>query len=337
MNKLAQILHDAYTGDIPKEYAKMSKKEREDKVRKEILNTLGLETYSKKGFRKAWRLHKNEVYAIQEDVVDQVIKDGEFKKNSFFDQFVEVKTNDLGDTNEFYVEGVNRLEMAEFSGEHFNLRKHRIDGGQKFPVEVRNYGCAVFDYFDRIASGRSDLASLTVLISDAVERKLAKLAQATFAQAINNLPSALNVGGSYNEQSILDMLSIVEGANEAKPILVGTANALRKLQGLITAKSDNMKDEINRNGLLTFWNGYQCVEIAQGIELGSLKATMSDKDIYALVGGEKPVKMFLEGDTEVREVTDGMTNADRSVEQEVVIKVGCAVCYNKLIGHIALA
>ena len=181
------------------------------------------------------------------------------------------------------------------------------------------------------------MGKLVVLITDAVNRKMSDIAQATFAQALNNLPSALKVTGTYNEANILKALTLVEGANGTTPMLVGTKSALAKLQDKITVKSNNMLDEINNNGLLTMWKGYRCVEIKQGVNLGELTTTMSDTDIYGLTGGEKPVKLYLEGDTEVKEVSDGTTNADRSMEQAVIMKVGSAVCYNKLLVSIQLS
>lgn len=337
MNKIAQLIYDSYKGNIPTQYATMDKTVREDAIRKEIFSVLGIEKYEPTTFRKAWRKNKNDVYTIIEDVVDQVILDGEYAKDTFFNEFVEIKSNALGDKNEFYAEGTNKLEFAEFSGSHFDLKRRRVDGGQKFSTEVRDYGVKIFEFFERVASGRADMGKLVVLITDAVNRKMSDIAQGTFAQALNNLPSALKVTGTYNETNILKALTLVEGANGTTPILVGTKSALAKLQDKITVKSDNMLDELNNNGLLTMWKGYRCVEIKQGINLGELTTTMSDTDIYVLTGGEKPVKIFLEGDTEVKEIADGITNADRSIEQAVIMKVGSAVCYNKLVASIQLS
>lgn len=338
MHNIAQLIYDSYKGNIPTQYTSVSKSDREDAIRKELFKVLGIEKFTKKGFRRAFRDKKNDCYAIIEDVANQVMKDGEYQKSTFFNQFVEVKNLDLGDTNEYYVEGVNELEFAEFSGSHFDLRRTRLDVGSSFAPEMKDYGIKVYEYFERIASGRADLGKLITLIADALEKKLASIAQATFAVALSNLPDEFTVGGSYAEAEILEMLAHLEASNGAKPELVGTSTALRQLQGITTVPlSDGMRDTINNIGFLPVWNGYKCMELSQGHKIGTFEFTMDAKKIYAVTGGDKLVKLTLEGDTEVKEISDGTTNADRSMEQTVAFKAGCGVAYNKMIGTIDLA
>lgn len=339
MNKVAQLIYDNYRGNIPTEYTSVSKEARNEAIKKEFFKVLGIEEYTtKKEFRRAWKAHKNEAYAIIEDVCDQVMLNGDYQKNTFFNQFVEVKNNVLGDKNEFYVEGENKLEFVEFSGSHFNLRRQRIDVGSSFSTEIRDFGVKVYEYFERVACGRCDFAKLVGLIADAMNDKLSEISQATFATAITNLPATFKVTGSYSENDILTMLAHVEASNGVKPVLVGTSVALSKLQGkAIIPISDKMADQKNELGYLPVWNGYACMEIAQGHKIGTFTFTMDNTKVYALTGGDKLVKLYLEGDTEVIEVSDGSTNADRSVEQTVVFKGGCAVAYNKMIGEITVA
>jgi hypothetical protein len=134
------------------------------------------------------------------------------------------------------------------------------------------------------------------------------------------------------------MLAHVEASNGVRPTLVGTSVALQKLQGISTiALSDGMAEAKNNIGYLPVWKGYTCMEISQGHKIGTFEFTMSNTDIYAVTGGDKLVKMVLEGTTEVKEISDGTTNADRSVEHTVAFKAGAGVAYNKMIGKISLA
>jgi hypothetical protein len=121
-NKISKIIYDTYRGAdyIPKKFAEMDKASRENAIRKEIFQVLGIEEFEKKTFRRAFRLHEAEVFNIVEELADQVMIDGEYKKNAFFNQFVEIKNLALGDKNEFYVKAINQLEVAEFSGNHWD-------------------------------------------------------------------------------------------------------------------------------------------------------------------------------------------------------------------------
>ncbi len=60
MNGLAKVIYNVYKNNIPTEYADMSGADRDEAIRKEIFKILGLESYSRKEFRQAWRQHKNE-------------------------------------------------------------------------------------------------------------------------------------------------------------------------------------------------------------------------------------------------------------------------------------
>lgn len=339
MNNVAQLIYDSYRGNIPTQYTSVSKEARENAIRKEIFKVLGIEEYTtRKAFRRAWNTHNKEVYAIIEDVADQVMLNGDYQKDSFFNQFVEVKNNALGDKNEFYVDGENQLEFAEFSGSHFDLRRVRLDVGSSFSTTIKDYGVKIYEYFERVMSGRADISLIAIGIVDAMERKLSEIAQAQFAVALTNLPTEFKVTGSYSKDAILTMLSHVEASNGVKPILVGTSVALNKLQGKTDMRiSDGMADTLNNVGILPVWSGYKCMEIAQGHKIGTFTFTMANDKIYAVTGGDKLVKLYLEGETEVKEVSDGTTNADRSIEQAVTFKAGCAVAYSKMIGTIEIA
>ena len=98
-----------------------------------------------------------------------------------------------------------------------------------------------------------------------------------------------------------------------------------------------MIDDKNRAGLLPVWQGYACMEVAQGHKQGTLEFTMPNDKVYVVAGDEKPVKLVLEGDTEVKEVADEFTNADGTLEEVVRFKAGCAVVYGGVIGQITIA
>lgn len=336
-NKIAKLIYDTYRGEgyIPQVFATMDKTTRENAIRKEIFSVLGLEKFERKAFRQAIREHKAKVFNIVEELADQVMIDGTYQKNAFFNQFVEIKNLALGDKNEFYAKGANRLEVAKFSGNHFNLKRRRIDVGQVFSVDTDYYGIRVYEEFERIMSGRADFAELISYIIDAVNLKLADIVYATFNTALGTLPAEFQAVGTYNQDAILEVLQHVQASNQAKPIIVGTSVGLAKLQDKSTVPMSNaMADERNQNGFLQTWNGYQCMEIAQGQKLGSFDFTMDNDKLYVLVGGDKLVKMVLEGDNVVREINDGTTNADRTTDYTLEFKAGVAVSYSNMVGFI---
>lgn len=339
-NEIAQIIYDNYRGKdyIPTKFSELSKEQREDAIRTKIFKVLGLEKFEQKTFRKAFRAHKVEVFNIIEELADQIMIDGTYQKNAFFNQFVEIKNLALGDKNEFYAEAANRLEVAKFSGNHFDLKRRRIDVGQVFSVDTDYYGVKVYEEFERIMSGRADFAKLISYIADAVNLKLADIVYATFNTALGNLPTEFTFSGTYDQDAIIEVLEHVKASNQTEPVIVGTSVGLAKLQDKSEIQvSNNMADERNANGFLTVWNGYKCMPISQGQKLGSFDFTMDNNKLYVLIGGDKLVKMFLEGDTVVKEVSDGQTNADRTSEYTLEFKAGCGIAFSNMLGAITLS
>ena len=78
------------------------------------------------------------------------------------------------------------------------------------------------------------------------------------------------------------------------------------------------------------------MEVAQGHKHGTFEFTMPNDKVYVIAGDERPVKLVLEGETEVKQVADEFMNADGSVEEVVRFKAGCAVAYGGVIGQITL-
>ncbi len=333
---LGKLIYDSAMNNVPMEYANCSVKEREDAIREKLFEVLGIEEYEVKSFRKAMRRNKVAVFEIIEEVIDNVLANGDYQKNAFYNQFVEVKNIALGDANEFYIEGENALEVAEFSGSHWDLKRQRLDIGESLRVGMRDYGIKVYEYAERIASGRADFGKVVAEIAKAVERKMGELAEATFVKAMAQVPSEFKLAGASDTEEIIEVCQHVESANGAAPILVGTKLAIRKLQGVLDVTTEKIADIKNEHGILPIWQGIPCMEVAQGHKMGTFEFTMPNDKIYIVAGDARPVKMVLEGATEVKEVGEDLT-ADGAVEHVVRFKAGCAIVYNGVIGEITLA
>lgn len=337
-NEISKILYDMYRGNIPTKFSAMSKADRDEAIRKRLFEVFGMTEFTPDGFRRAWRKHQVDVYEIIEDTVVQVIADGEYLKNDFINKFVEVKNLKLGDTNEFYVAGKNELVVEEFSGSHFDLRRQRFDAGSTFSIAVRDYGVKVFEYWERVLSGRVSFESLVGMIAEAIDNHLSQMAEIAFGKAVEKLPAIYKYAGNYNEEAILELLAHLEASNGEKPVLVGTKMALRKLQGIVGGEwSDAMKDARNRDLILPVWNSYDCMELAQSHKIGTEDFVMPNDKIYAICGSNtKLIKMVLEGNAEVKDIAIGTEMADKSLETTVTFRAGVAFAYNKMMGEIAL-
>lgn len=336
MNEIAKLIIDNYNNDLPTQFSAKTKAERDEMIRQEMLDVLGMTKFDTMSFRKAMRnpVVNVKVFEIIENVITEGIIKGTYK-NAFFDEFVETKTIDAGDINEFYVEPRHQLVAAEFSGSHFDLKRQRIDVGQSFSVEMRDFGIKVYEYLERVLASRCDFVTLVNLLQEAVDRKLREISYTTFEALLTRLPDEWTVSGSYDEAEILEVCAHIE-ADAGEVALVGTKIALNKLQGKVALPaSDAMKNERNQKGYVSIWNGYRCIELEQVHKQGTFDFLMSNDEIYLIAGDTKPVKMAVTSGL-INE-TSGYQNHDMSMEYTYTFQAGVSVVLDKAIGKITLA
>lgn len=336
MNEIAKLIIDNYNNDLPTQFSAKTKAERDEMIRQEMLDVLGMTKFDAMSFRKAMRnpVVNVKVFEIIENVITEGIIKGTYK-NAFFDEFVETKTIDAGDINEFYVEPRHQLVAAEFSGSHFDLKRQRIDVGQSFSVEMRDFGIKVYEYLERVLASRCDFVTLVNLLQEAVDRKLREISYTTFEALLTRLPDEWTVSGSYDEAEILEVCAHIE-ADAGEVALVGTKIALNKLQGKVALPaSDAMKNERNQKGYVSIWNGYRCIELEQVHKQGTFDFLMSNDEIYLIAGDTKPVKMAVTSGL-INE-TSGYQNHDMSMEYTYTFQAGVSVVLDKAIGKITLA
>ena len=336
MNEIAKLIIDNYNNDLPTQFSAKTKAERDEMIRQEMLDVLGMTKFDAMSFRKAMRnpVTNVKVFEIFENEITEGIIKGTYK-NAFFDQFGETKTIDAGDINEFYVEPRHQLVAAEFSGSHFDLKRQRIDVGQSFSVEMRDFGIKVYEYLERVLASRCDFVTLVNLLQEAVDRKLREISYTTFEALLNRLPEQWTVSGSFDEAEILEVCAHIE-ADAGEVTFVGTKIALNKLQGKVALPaSDAMKDERNQKGYVSVWNGYRCIELEQVHKQGTFDFLMSNDEIYLIAGDTKPVKMAVTSGL-INE-TSGYQNHDMSMEYTYTFQAGVSVVLDKAIGKITLA
>ena len=337
MNDIVKLMVDTYKGVVPTQYANTTREEREDVIRKALFEVLGASEYGSKEYRQAMRRNKAQVFEIIEELVDNTVIDGLDTRDAFINQFCEIKNLARGDKNVFYAEGTNQLAIAKYSGGHYNIKRQRTDVGASFSVDTYDYGVKVFEYWDRFIANRCDLSTLVAYAMDGIARGINDAVYATFNNALSTIPSTFKFNGNYNESSILTTISHVEAQNGVKPVLVGTRVALAKLQGRETQwMSESMKNEKNKTGKVESWNGYQCIELPALHKIGGTTFVFDDTTIMVLPANSKLVKVVMEGESEVVELTDKNDNADKSIETTIVFKMGTAVAYSGMIGTLVI-
>ena len=343
MKDLGKVIFEHATGNVRKEYSNYSKEEREEAISKAFFEAIGMPNgfTNKRELRKAMRKNETAMFEIIEEIIDG-IGNGFDAQDALAERFMEERNLDLGDTNEFYAEGGDELEVVEYSGSHWDVERPRLDVFESFTVTPKNYIISVYEYVERVASGRADWSYLVAKVSEAIAKKKRSLVYATLVGAFhfanaNQTPFAYS--GAYDEQQILDTIAHVEAGNGAKPVLIGSKVALSRLKGIQTEAWGNEK---NAQGFVSNWMGYECIMLQDALDLSKAGQQSNDSqlqlphnEIYIVSGTEKFIKIVNEGAEVSRERT-GEQMADRSQELTVAVKFGVAAIYSTYVGKVTI-
>lgn len=339
MKNLGKVIYEHATGKVT-EYSNYTQSEREEAINKAFFEAIGMPNgyTNKREFKKAMRKNETAMFEIIEEIIDGIANDFD-AQGALAERFTEERFLDLGDTNEFYAEGGDELEVVEYSGAHWDVERQRLDAFSSFTVTPKSYIISVYEYVDRVASGRADWSYLVSKVAEAIAKKKREIVHTTLVAGFNAIGAQpFHYSGVYNENQVLSVVAHVEAGNGQKPVLVGTKTALARLQGMTTEAYGNEK---NAKGFVSNWMGYECIELTNALDI-SQHANVGDQlqlpkdQIYVVSGTEKFIKVVNEGAEVSRERT-GEQMADMSQELTVRVKFGVATVYNSYVGRLQLS
>lgn len=317
---------------------KVSKDSANQKIREIMFSVLGVdEGCNRRALRKAIRRHKIDVYEVIEEVVENLLVSG-WGDNPFFDQFVEIKSMADGDTNEFYIPDNTILTVSEVSGNHHNLIRQRIGEGTTKSVVTNWYGVKIYHEYELFMSGRVDWANFIQKIYEAFDKHVNDMVYASVMSVGDQLPASaqFNITGSLEKDKVITLAEDVQTATGDECVIMGTKSALSKLTTLSDADwiSNEMKEERRTMGRLGLWEGIRLVEIPQAFAPNdtSKKLVDNNKLLFMPNSENRFVKLYNEGESQIKEVTDGQTNNDATIEYEYQAKLGVATVIGKYFG-----
>lgn len=307
-----------------------------DLIRKAFVDILGTDKLDYKSMRRNDNLIT--AFEIIEEVVDLRIEDG-FKNNPFFKGFVEFNNTDWGDRPEFYVKNNHSIVVSKVSGGNWNINRQRLNAGDSFLVQTEWYSAKVYEEFERMLAGRIDFVELINKLKEAIEEKMSETIATEFMRSFESIPPEFKQTGTLDVAKLLELAGKVATKNprSGKPIIAGTRSALDRLPDLYGQAnsflfSDSMKDEINNTGILQTWRGYKVLEIPQFFKQGTFDYAVANDVLYILTGGEKPIRVLKEGQSLIKQHSDGLENQDMTVEYSFLTKYGVSIILNKYYG-----
>jgi hypothetical protein len=334
MDKVAliKLCVDAYKSpSISFSGGSITKDQAGEAIRQQFIELMGTDKPDQRTYRK----HVPEIFEIVEVVLDQLITNGSITSSPFFDQFVEYRDTNLGDSTEFFVEDRTMLTISEIADGHLNLRRQKLDTGDSFTVKTKVYGAKVYGDFLRFITGRLDWAGLVRKIDEAMRKKMAEDIYTNFMGAAAYLPSEFKQTGTFTDAKISDLISKVRTANGYAPVVIaGTLNALKKMNAPFASQSflvsQEMANQINQNGILNVYQGVPLLEIPQVFITNTFTFKLDDDQLFVLPANSKPIKVVREGQSIIEERKDGAM--DMSMEHTFITRYGIATVFNVAYG-----
>lgn len=287
------------------------------------------ENSTTKEIRRAFQKNRYDVYAIIEDVIDELLISG-WGENPFFRDFVEVKNLADGDRNEFYVEDNSVLTVSRFSGNTHNLVRQKLGLGESFSVNTSWYGLKVYEEFERFMAGRIDWAKFITKLYEAMDKKINDMLYQAFLGLDEVVPAEYKFTGNITEEQLLHTIEMVETATGKEVVIAGPRAAISKITGLTGADmwSDEMKNQRNTLGQLGTWNGVKLMRVPQVFEQGKREFAYPENKFYILpLTDNKPIKLVYEGDSYFNESTAREDRQDMTIEAEYMTKLGINVIF----------
>lgn len=300
------------------------------------------ENASVKDRQRAMRNHRNELFDILIDYVDDLLTTG-WGDNEFFTDWVEIKNLAAGDANEFVTADESVLSVAKLSGDHWDIDRQRLGDDTPFRVATEWVGLGVYEEYERVIAGRSDWARLTKAVYEAIDQYVNEIIYKAVMEAGQKvLPGSDQFYKSAQltadtKDDFLTLVEDVQAANRGSEVVImGTKTALSRLSNLVPVdwRSAADKEDHRNMGHVGVWEGTRVVEIPQVFKKGDTSAKLVDTNVLLVmpVQDNKFIKLVYEGNAQIREIADPATLNDMTYEFKYLTKVGVGVLIGRYFG-----
>lgn len=281
-----------------------------------------------------WRAHKTQCFEVMETVLNTNLPLA-WENSSFYDQFVEVRNGELGDTNEFVVDNDGILFASRFSGNYWSVDRQKLQGRKSFSLQTEWISIRVYDELERFLKGTVTLSEMVSKLQKGLQNEIDSRIYTSFNGIGTYLPVKFQESGSYDRDTMADLIQRVQVASQMNVILAGTRSALSHIVEGIDAHrmSASQKEELATKGALLDLTGLgvTAIEIPQTFVRGTYDFKADNNSIFVLPDNTKPIKLYFEGDTRARELKE-KDNDDMTIDTTVQTKLGTGIIVSSLVG-----
>lgn len=308
MNDIVKLAIDSYRG---KAAGNFTQADNMKALREALIDANGGST--KMDFKRIRDGKCSGLFTIIEETLRVTTEDG-IKGDEMFMNLVDYRNIGNGDENRFFIPDNSYFVVSEIAEGSQSMRRQRLNGGTEITVPLHVYGLKIYEELNRVLAGRVDF-------NEMIDRANASYLQKTRMEIFevwNGLTQASLGGttyypaaGTYDEDTLLDLIAHVEAATGKQAIIYGTKKALRNLK--MTELSNDAKNDLYNIGYVGKFYGTPVVSMRQIHKLGTNDFLLDDDKIYIMAAEDKPIKYVTAGDPTII-MGDPTTKADFTQE-----------------------
>lgn len=279
-------------------------------------STLRAELRELVGTYALYRENKNQLFALIEQVIDDVLPKRVLEQ---YGKFAEIKTFAQGDKPIFIqkITQASKRRAKQFIGkvglagiyEVFKL------DGKSYEVTTNAIGGAAQIGFEEYLDGRVDFADVLDIVMEGIDECIYVEIEKQLIGAIANVQYANKTSQTGFVESAMDKLISISDSYGGNSTIYCTYEFAAKMVPSSGWVSDEMRNEKWSNGYLANYKGHKVIVMPQSYEDETNMVKVINPRYAWIIpdGANKPVKIAFEGGT----IVDEYTNYDRSKEVQV--------------------
>jgi hypothetical protein len=290
--------------------------EAEHTLRQSLVALTGGEKFDARAFRR----NKVAIFEVMEDILDVLITEG--IENQFAD-FVDYRNVNHGDKPVFMVDDYKLFPVATIAAGNNNIRRQTLDRSP-FNVSTAYKGVKFYEDLELFLAGRVDWNKLITKVQKSFNAQIAADIYNAIVAGYSALTAPYTYTGVWDLTQFNTLVTHVEAATDRQAFVAGTKLALQKATPAYVAYNGQAVVDRNNDGFFRVVDGVTMMEIKQAHTPGTDNFAIANNFLLALPAGEeKIVKLVLEGEPEIKEVTNN-ANEDDTMEYLFKKKYGVA-------------
>ena len=333
LSYVSTLMKDACTNRVAMFSNENAAKHADEAIRKAHLDILGGElTY------QSWRNNKNAIFTIWEDFLTPTLPEA-WKTSPFYKRLCEVRQGNLGEKNAFAVKDKSYLVAAKFSGGTWDVERQRIGRAKDVAIDTEWSYIDCYEELDRFLKGYTTTVEMLNEVKEGFAVDMDNRIATVFNGMGAYLPAKFVQSGTYNKDTLIDLIRLVRTANRKNVVVAGSQRAIGKIAYGTNANwiSNAAKDELATNGIVVKNTGIGCdaIVIPDSFVPFTYDFAGADDTLYVLPD-EQLIKIFYEGDVRAKENTE-QDNHDQSIDIQFQHKVGVELVTSDLFAKYTIA